>query len=183
LTPTFIAEVKTQSPFGFQSKLPWGALLDVAIQFGDIISIHTDSRWGGDFKLITKARRFTKKPILAKGLHTTDDDVKRAVDAGADYVLVVGRTPSFYHDRCWLEPRFLIDLEFYPSGTCLVWNTRDLRDGSKRIESWKEARKRWPGWMCQASNIKSLADVCPKASAFLVGEYMVQVAKEIERRY
>lgn len=155
--------------------------MEVAIKFGDIISIHTDPHWGGDFKLITKARHFTNKPILAKGLHTSDDDIKRAVGAGADYVLVVGRTPAYYPERCWLEPRFMVDLSTYPAGTRVVWNTRDLRDGSKRLESWHEARKRWSGWLCQASNIKSLADVCPRANAFLVGEHMVEVAKEIER--
>ena len=63
-----IAEVKTQSPFGFRSDKNRDELFAVANQIGDIISIHTDPRWGGSFELVKKARALTKKPILAKGI-------------------------------------------------------------------------------------------------------------------
>jgi indole-3-glycerol phosphate synthase len=47
-----IAEVKTQSPFGFKSQKTWKELFKIASEAGDIISIHTDSRWGGSFDLL-----------------------------------------------------------------------------------------------------------------------------------
>ena len=61
-----IAEVKTASPFGWSSNRSWEELFDLANQYGDIISIHTDSRWGGSFDLLKQARQQTTKPILAK---------------------------------------------------------------------------------------------------------------------
>ncbi len=62
-----IAEVKIQSPFGFKSEKSWDELFVIAEKAGDIISIHTDARWGGSFELIKKAKSLTKKQILAKG--------------------------------------------------------------------------------------------------------------------
>ncbi|MAJ97292.1 MAG: hypothetical protein CMI56_01585 [Parcubacteria group bacterium] len=47
---------------------------------GDIISIHTDSRWGGSFELLEKARGLTDKPILAKGIHKDDADIEKALE-------------------------------------------------------------------------------------------------------
>ena len=67
-----IAEVKTQSPFGYKSDKSWDELFEVANKVGDIISIHTDRRWGGSFELLQKARSLTNKPILAKGIHKND---------------------------------------------------------------------------------------------------------------
>jgi hypothetical protein len=154
-------------------------LLEIAVEHGDSLSIHTDPRWGGSFDLVRRARKITEKFILAKGIHESDDHVKQALDAGADAVLVVGRFPDCGNDRCWLEPRFLIDLERYLSSTKVVWNTRDLRDGTPKRESWDRARTLWSGWLCQASNIRTLADVDPRADAFLVGEHMPQVVKEL----
>ena len=86
-----ITEVKTQSPFGWESDKTWDELFAIANDIGDILSVHTDARWGGSFDLIRKARAMTDKPILAKGIHATDDDVQQAIDAGADFVLVVVR--------------------------------------------------------------------------------------------
>ena len=71
-----IAEVKTESPFGFKSERSWGELFAVANENGDILSIHTDSRWGGSFDLIKKAKSLTNKSILAKGIHATDSEVQ-----------------------------------------------------------------------------------------------------------
>lgn len=93
--PLFIAEVKTQSPFGFKSPYSFINLLEYAIACGDWISIHTNALWGGDFEAISFASRMTDKPILAKGLHSTDDDIQRAFDHGAHYVLTVDRLPRF----------------------------------------------------------------------------------------
>lgn len=54
-----VAEVKTESPFGFRSDKSWQELFDLAEALGDIISIHTDPRWGGSFELLKKARTLT----------------------------------------------------------------------------------------------------------------------------
>jgi indole-3-glycerol phosphate synthase len=49
-----IAEVKTHSPFGFESSKSWDELFDIANQFGDIISIHTEKPSHGSIDLIKK---------------------------------------------------------------------------------------------------------------------------------
>ena len=49
-----IAEVKMKSPFGYRSKNTWDELFKAANRIGDIISIHTDERWGGSFDLVEK---------------------------------------------------------------------------------------------------------------------------------
>ncbi len=102
----FIAEVKTKSPFGFASNKSWHELFDIANLHGDIISIHTNPFWGGSFDLLKIARDMTTKPILAKGLHENDENIKTALDLGADYVLVVGRIPEICQDKCIVEPLF-----------------------------------------------------------------------------
>jgi indole-3-glycerol phosphate synthase len=184
---TLIAEVKTQSPFGFRAKKSWDELFAVAEKVGDIISIHTDPRWGGSFDLIKKARAMTKKPILAKGIHATDEEVKRAIEAGADFVLVVGRVPSYddsspigigrlpavYIEKCLIEPLTLSELKALPKNVeRVVWNSRDLNTGGLKKETFEEARKVWKGSLCQASNVKTLFDVKSGADAVLVGEHL-----------
>src|SRR5580698_3732423 len=90
---TLIAEVKAQSPFGYKSSKNRDELFELACRAGDIISIHTDLRWGGSFELLADARTKTDKPILAKGIHADDVLVEQAIECGADYVLIVGRFP------------------------------------------------------------------------------------------
>src|SRR4051812_45555141 len=107
---TIIAEVKTGSPFGYRSEKSWDELFAIASEAGDIVSIHTDSRWGGSFELVKKARSLTTKPILAKGIHATDAEIEQAIEAGADYVLVVGRVPALYIEKCLIEPLTLDEL-------------------------------------------------------------------------
>lgn len=176
--PLLIAEVKTKSPFGFKSHKSWDELFEIANKYGDIISIHTDVRWGGSFDLIKKAKQLTNKPILAKGIHKTDDDVQKAIDAGADYILVVGRIPQIYKERCLIEPLTLDELKNIPNDLKVVWNSRNLSDGSLKKETFKQARKIFDGWLCQASNIKSVDDVTSlsevnkNADAILVGEHL-----------
>src|SRR3989338_2508235 len=120
---TIIAEVKTRSPFGFEATESWDELFAVANQIGDIISIHTDSRWGGSFDLLKKARRLTAKPILAKGIHPSDNDIQKALAAGADYVLAVGRIPSRQAEKCLIEPLTLAHLKTIPVHLKVVWNS------------------------------------------------------------
>ncbi len=178
--PIFVAEVKTQSPFGFKSKYEHSALLDYAIRFGDMISIHTDERWGGNFRQIRYCAAVTKKPILAKGIHATDDEIQQALDCGADRVLVVGRIPADkYLDKIWYEPSTLQDLLAAPRDLKLVWNRRDLTTGSLKpmylhntIYTDHMVINCWDGWICQASYIERPTDVIAGANAFIVGQHL-----------
>lgn len=174
-----IAEVKTQSPFGFKSEKSWDELFEVANEIGDIISIHTDARWGGSFELIKKAKSLTDKPILAKGIHTTDDDVQEAIDAGADFVLVVGRVPEIHQDKCLIEPLTIAELKNIPENLKVVWNSRDLSNGEIKKETFDDARKIFKGWMCQASNIKNKNDINEDANAVLVGTNLLELSESI----
>ena len=174
---TLVAEVKTQSPFGWKSDKSWDELFELASGVGDIISIHTDARWGGSFELVRKARALTDKPILAKGIHASDHDVIQALEAGADYVLVVGRVPDTLTEQCWLEPNSLAELVKLPKGAKAVWNSRDLATGLHKTETFTQARNIWDGWLCQASNICAAADVDPSADAILVGTHLPEFAQ------
>lgn len=173
MKPLFIAEVKTISPFGqknnWMSEKSWDELFLLAEKHGDWISIHTDPRWGGSFDLLKKARAKTRKPILAKGIHATDDEIKQAIDCGADYVLVVGRMPDAHISNCLIEPLALEELKLIPDFMKVVWNSRDITTGGVKSETFGEVRKLWKGFLCQASNIVSMKDVDQSADAFIVG--------------
>jgi len=175
-----IAEVKTKSPFGFVSLYAEQVLFNVADQIGNIISIHTNRRWGGSMDLITKYHTQTNKPILAKGIHGTDQEVEQALRYGASYVLVVGRIPD---KSLWpwimYEPLNLAQLKDTPPELKVVWNSRNLTDGSLKIESFAEARALFPGWLCQASNIKYPNDILPGAEAIIIGQNLVHYYKMI----
>lgn len=174
-----IAEVKTASPFGYQSEKSWDELFAIANEIGDMISIHTDPRWGGSFELIQKARALTSKPILAKGIHATDEEVQQALDAGASKVLVVGRVPAVHAEKCLIEPNTLEELRAIPEGSHVVWNTRELEMGGLKREVFAEARALWDGWLCQASNIRTVADIEPGADAVLVGTHLDEFAASL----
>lgn len=174
-----IAEVKIQSPFGWKSDASWDELFEIANKIGDMISVHTDARWGGSMELITKAKSLTQKPILAKGIHATDASVREAVDRGADWVLVVGRIPKIHIERCLIEPLTLRELEAMPANLKAVWNSRDLNTGGLKSETFQEARKMFRGWLCQASNIKTIADIQEGANAVLVGTHLIDFFKSM----
>jgi hypothetical protein len=169
--PLIIAEVKTESPFGWKSDKSWEELIEVADKVGDMISIHTNPLWGGSMELISQARKLSDKPILAKGLHESDTEVREALDAGARWVLVVGRECEVDPSRTLYEPytfKQLTELPAYAKRT--VWNARDLRNGGKAKDvTFEEARAARAGWMCQASHIKTVEDIHPGAQAVLVG--------------
>lgn len=169
-----IAEVKTESPFGFKSDKTWDELFSIANLIGDMISIHTDSRWGGSFQLIEKAKKLTNKPILAKGFHENDDLVKNAFNAGANFVLTVGRRSGYLPEKCLIEPYDLQQLKQYTSpNQWIVWNSRNLLDGSRKQETIEQARQiHSSGFLCQASNIKSYEDVFQRSDAVLIGEHL-----------
>lgn len=170
--PELVAEVKTRSPYGFVSPYCWDEIFEYAACFGDIVSVHTDPRWGGSFSLVRRAVRQTRKPILAKGIHRNDDDIQRALDAGATWALVVGRKPSeFLTPFVWHEPLSLAEMDSKYGH--VVWNQRDLATGLRKSESFVEARSLHSGWLCQASMISSPDDVHPSADGILVGEHLL----------
>ena len=142
-----IAEVKTQSPFGFKSEKSWDELFAVANE---------------------------------EGIHATDAEIKKAIDAGADYILVVGRIPSVYHDKCLIEPLTLDEVKTIPQNLKIVWNSRELKDGSIKKETFEDARKIFKGWMCQASNITSVKNINNSADAVLVGTNLIDFAKSLK---
>lgn len=174
-----IAEVKVKSPHGYVSKKSWDELFELANKIGDVISIHTDPRWGGSIEHIKKARKLTKKPILAKGIHATDEEIVKAIKAGADYVLVVGRIPAVYKQKCLIEPLTAKELAGVPENLKVVWNNRDLSHGGPKAESIDDARKFFDSWICQASNIRTVADIHPEAQAVLVGTHLHEFAQSL----
>ncbi len=174
-----IAEVKTQSPFGFKSDKTWDELFAIVEKIGDVISIHTDRRWGGSMDLIKRARSLTKKPILAKGIHATDDEVERAIAAGADWVLVVGRMPGVHREKCLVEPLSLAELATIPVDMKAVWNARDLATGGEKTETFAQARAVCKGWLCQASHIRTVADIQAGADAVIVGTHLEEFARSL----
>ncbi len=198
----FIAEVKTESQIsGWRSPYSEKFLLEKAVAYGHWVSIHTDPRWGGSFGKIARARRFIEKypsrlrpKILAKGVHKSDDEVTQALDMGADYVLIVGRIPNarFNPSRCLIEATTLDDLRLIPHGYKAVWNSRDIKNairayerGEKlshnleRKETFTDALRIWPGWLCQASNIHTFADIAPGANAILVGTHLIKFIESV----
>jgi len=174
-----IAEVKTHSPFGWESPKSWDELFEVADSIGDMLSIHTDPRWHGSFEILKKARKLTEKPILAKGIHHSDKDIQMAIDCGADWVLVVGRIPKIHLEKCLIELYTLEELASLPKGVRAVWNSRNLTDGSRKSETFEAARKSWDGWLCQASNIQTVDDIKTGADAVLVGTNLEKFAQSL----
>lgn len=174
-----IAEVKTCSPFGYVSDKGWEELFDIANKVGDIISIHTDPRWGGSFDLIKKARARADKPILAKGIHQDDSEIKKALEFGATWVLVVGRIPKIHPEKCFIEPYDLSELKTIPKTLRVVWNSRDLKTGGLKKETFEEARRIFSGWLCQASNIKTTKDIKEGADAVLVGTNLLEFSESL----
>jgi hypothetical protein len=197
-----IAEVKLVSPFGKRlTQNEWPEQLQLASMITGVrgmISLHTHPLWHGSLQWLGVARKvYPSKKILAKGFHPTDDDVSRALDAGADAVLVVGRQPKVHADKCWIEPLTLAELATIPD-TCpmAVWNSRDLSslkhlpgipqflvDRWKEIDHEKEpfadARRMYRRKLCQASNVKTVADIEPGADAVLVGTHLESFADSL----
>lgn len=180
-TTEIIAEVKTASPFGWKSAYSWEELFALAERIGDVISIHTDARWQGSFELLQKARSMTDKQILAKGIHADDAQIDRALGSGADWVLVVGRVPKTHLEHCLIEPTAIEQFAELPDGARAVWNKRDLSTGGLKSETFAQARQAWPGWLAQASYIRTVGDAEPTANAVLVGTHLPEFAASLKR--
>ncbi len=180
-----IAEVKTGSPFGFESEYSWRELFDVAESVGDILSIHTDPRWGWKFELISDAKKLTDTPILAKWIHASDEHIIEAVQRWAEYVLVVGRIPEVHLKKCLIEVKSTqqlkkISQELWPDAK-FVWNSRDLDTGGLNKETFEQAREVWSGWLCQASNISHIGDIYDSADAALIWTNLKQFKNSLEK--
>lgn len=189
MKPTFIAEVKTKSPFGYQAAHEWEELFDMANEHGDWISVHTNPLWGGSFELLAQARSKTMKPILAKGIHGDDTDITRAFDAGANYVLVLGRVPTGFannQDKLLIEPlsfaQYLTWDKLTPDKQLpkVVFNRRNLSTGQLKTEDYTYWRNT-TGWLCQASRIRHIEDVKKDADAFIVGTNLPYFIKSLKK--
>lgn len=191
--PIFIAEIKTQSMFGFKARYHRETLINTAIRYGDWVSVHTDPRFGGSFDDIYQIRKLTSKPILAKGFHSHNNDVKKAFDLGADYVLVVDRPNRYLLDRYIGKILFEfsnshildeISYDFLEFGK-IVFNGRNLNTGigKKSIAQYHEFRKKCK-WLCGASLLSHPNDVkmfYPNCDAFIVGESLFEFCKELKK--
>ncbi len=190
-----IAEIKTKSPFGYVSKLSWMEQFALAAKIGNIISVHTDERWGGSFGNLCRVKaeleeRGLKTPILAKGFHSDGWDVEAAFTCGANYVLVirddivewVKKLNPIYYPRVWIEPKNFQQLEALASDNAnyhIVWNSRDLTTGLPKKETFEDARRIYKGWLCQASNIRGEMDIYYDCNpdAVLIGEHLQSFAE------
>lgn len=178
----FIAEAKTHSPYWERRARSWHDMIELALEKGDWVSVLVDRQWGGHVSDVGAAallneRREDKKKILAKGFHPTVGDIDLSLKMGADYVLVVGwLPPERYWDKVLVECESLEQLETLPRQVKAVWNSRDPRTGESRAEQGQGiyvARSVRPrGWLCQASGIRTWADVDPDVDAFIVGEHL-----------
>lgn len=186
----FIAEVKTQSPGGFRSPHSWDDLFELALEHGDWVAVHTDERWGGSFELLERARRIIRerrlweKGLVAKGIHATHEEQRRAFQS-ADMVLVVPDSIPYSPARIMLEVPSIESLRWIDRSFRCVWNQRDLTDAlagyhgqdswepdARKLETFEQAREAFPGWLCQASFIRTPEDVHPEANAFVVGTHL-----------
>jgi indole-3-glycerol phosphate synthase len=165
-----IAEAKHHSPFAGSLGRTFEELFELIEPYGDILSILIDPRWNGKLEHLRWARQRTRKPLLAKGMFTTDVQVARAFDGGADYVLAYDFLPTVRPERCLVEPSTINGFASLDS-KLMVWNARDLKRGGKpKPETWEQALEIRSGqWLCQASYLQTLEDVHPAADAVLVG--------------
>ncbi len=198
----FIAEPKIKSPFGFKSFYQKDALNKLAIEHGDWLSVHVDELWGGSRKELKYCADNYDMPILAKGLHLTDNDIQNSLQLGADYALVVRRIPpDKFISKCLMEPLSMYQLnsqyiEAINRSAGVVFNKRDLRTGKDResfgadqdywhnywASSFEHLRKLVKVPIFQASGIKSVSDVLPEVDGYIVGECLPQfvLSKQIK---
>lgn len=176
-----IAEIKTQSPFGFQSSIPKDELTELAINYGDIISVHIEKDWGGALSEIDRVRALTLKPILAKGFVCTPELIREVLNRGADFFLSVDVIPEIEVDKCFYEVQGSIsprDARSIEQCHSLVLNSRNLLHGGMQDKNILDAnldfykKYLYCTKLCQASNIRSHSDLWPFANYHLVGSYL-----------
>jgi indole-3-glycerol phosphate synthase/phosphoribosylanthranilate isomerase len=89
-----IAEVKRRSPSAgdLRPDADPAALAAAYERSGAaVVSILVDERFGGSWDDLRAARAAARLPLLAKGFFSTEDDLRRAREAGADAVLLLLR--------------------------------------------------------------------------------------------
>jgi indole-3-glycerol phosphate synthase len=188
-----IPEVKTDSPPfpeapAWQSQYSWDELFKMAVELeaGDMVSIHTNSRWVGSFDVLAKAVSLTDKPILAKGFHTEDKHICQALSIGASKVLVVygedrKKLPADnLLEQCVIEPTTLENLCTLPPEVVAVWNDRDLETGRRKDTTFDQAREIFAGKLIQASNIATLENIESEADGILFGQHLPELALRLQ---
>lgn len=189
MKPIFIAEIKMQSPFGFVSPYPFMEVVETAIRYGDWIAVHTNPLWGGSYEQIEFVRRLTDKPILAKGIHSRDENIQKALEYGADNVLVVERIPSYgWLKKCLIEMSYqnalpLLDRNTPSDQNSYRWvsNSRNLKTGAVPYNEdlGEFLNHKNKNWVCQASGIYFPYQVNERADAFIVGEQLIPFCKNL----
>ena len=91
----------------------------------------------------------------------------------------MGRIPKVQPEKCFIEPYNLDELGKIPKELRAVWNSRDLRTGGTKSETFKEARNMFPGWLCQASNLRTKEDIQEGADAVLVGTHLTEFIRSL----
>lgn len=174
---TVVAEVKDKSPFGFENPYSRLKQFEICEKYGDIISIHTDSRWGGSLDWLKIAKQLTTKPILAKGFHEGSWVSHLLNYTSTDYVLTVDDNPNLItrtqlrhekHEKIWQEFTTLKNLE-NSKASVTVWNKRNPLTGEYKKETIQEVREIFKGKLCQASGIKGPEDI-GDVDYILIGE-------------
>lgn len=177
MKPIFIAEIKTQSPYGFKSDKLFCELAEIACHYGDWVGVHTGALFSGCKQAIDLVRKMTDKPIFAKGFHT-NDEIPELLARGATYALMVDEYPNLDFGNNTVLVEWSSDNNPVKSHK-IVWNSRDLRTGKKKDFTVLDRLIKQGYWVCQASNIKSPTDVREGVSAFIVGSYLPEFTKHL----
>jgi hypothetical protein len=199
-----VAEVKIQSPFGFKSKRSWDQLFEIAIEYGDVVSIHVSPEWAGSTKLIEKAYpKCAEKgiPILAKGIRIDDTLAHECLKCGANFFLSHDQYMHDYFEpgTVWQElPPIKQNDTFMGMKLCrdrvYVVNARNIASGEDAPDHWDYIRRLHPwvspittygfgdksgGVLVQASKIKTIKDIKPDANMVIVGEHLPEFIKDL----
>jgi hypothetical protein len=166
----FIAEIKTESPYGYKSDKGWEELFDIAEEIGDVVAVHTNYLWGGSFDLLRYVCKHSSKPVLAKGIHVHEFDYRRCFTLGADLVLSVG-LPVFAPEIIF-EPLEIGQLRDIPKGQKVMWNSRDLLTGGPKDITFHEVRRRFGGYLIQASYLEYPHQIDEDANGYIVGQHL-----------
>lgn len=125
-----IAEFKRSSPWaGSITERPLEEVVEEYDRDPEIwgVSIVADQAWDGSLVDVEVARRYTKKPILAKGL---DLCPQHALKAGANFSLTYDwLRATEYPGTAWLEVHEPEELPPVYDGLVIVANNRNIKTG------------------------------------------------------
>lgn len=186
----FIAEVKTRSPDGFTATETWEELFELAQAHGDIVSVHTSPDYGGSWALLEYACKKSRRPVLAKGFHSTHSEVNEAFRRGANFVLQVAESvrqdnprewSNYYCTHKWdnrvvveASNLFVLNKLLQQKVQSLAWNTRIPTTGADNPVAFADVLQVLPPNfpILQASNIKTPLDIHPQAGGYIVGTHL-----------